>query len=342
MKRAMVTLCLLGLLAPSAASASGGPATPVLGGAGVTASGSPFNYIALAVGPNTLVEQVRRAGGIVESSSLLTGGFGVPGVTSTGSTTGLSADGRTLVLTDLASGYSSIRTRLIVLSTIPALHVRARLALSGFFTVDAISPTGRWLYFTHYRSHAGPTDYEIRAYDLMHLRLLAKPVVDPRHPGEKMTGSPVARIMSADGRWAYTLYQSFSGAPFVHALDTARRTAFCIDLPKLTALDVSSATLALSHSALQIDTGGTPAAAVDTRTFAVSVPSAVPARPQIPHPAVTRGSDSGLPWVLGIGLFTALIALVRVARRRGRIETRDPRSPIEIDVVSTTDLKPGQ
>jgi hypothetical protein len=349
MKRAVVALCLLGLIAPARALAAAGPATPVLGGAGVTSSGSPFNYIALAVGANTLVEQVRRAGGIVASSRLLDGSFGVPGVTLTGSTTGLSADGRTLVLSDLSSGYSSARTRLFALSTTPGLHVRARLQLSGFFTVDAISPTGRWLYFTHYRSPSGPTNYEIRVYDLMHQRLLAKPVVDRRHPDEKMTGAPVARIVSADGRWAYTLYQSFTGAPFVHALDTAGRAAFCIDLPTLNGVDLSSASLALAHAALQIDTGGTPVAAVDTRTFAVSAPrtfaisapSAVQPRPRVRRTAATAGSDSGFVWALGIGLFAATIALVLVMRRRRAIERHAPLPPIEIEVVSTIDRMPS-
>jgi hypothetical protein len=342
MRRAVVvTFLLLGAVAPAGASAAAGPAPPVLGGAGVTVSGSPFNYIALAVGPKTLVERVRRAGGTVESTGVLSGGFGIPGVTLSGVTTGLSADGRTLVLVDLTSGFASTHTRLVVLETVPQLHVRTRIELPGYFAVDAISPTGRWLYFTHYRLGSGPSDYEIRAYDLMHRQLLAKPVVDPRHPDEKMTGVPAARIMSADGRWAYTLYQSFTGAPFVHALDTAGRTAFCIDLPQLNGQDVTSATLALSHGALQIDTGGTPAALMDTRTFAVSVPSAVPPRPQPRRATTTGGGASFLLWALGIGLSAVLIALVLVARRRRRTGWRE-RSSIHIDIASRIDPVPDR
>jgi hypothetical protein len=334
MRRAVVVLlCLIGLLAPAGALASAGPAAPVLGGAGVTVSGSPFNYIALAVGPNTLVEQVLRAGGTVESSGLLRGGFGVPGVTLNGSTTGLSADGRALVLTDLTSGYASRRTHLIVLDTVPQLHVRARIVLPGFFTIDAISPTGHWLYLTHYRSPSNPTDYEIRAYDLTRRRMLAEPIVDPRHPREKMTGTPIARIMSPGGRWAYTLYQSFTGAPFVHALDTAGRTAFCVDLPQLNNLDLSGATLALSHGTLQIDTSGTAAAVMNTRTFAVTVPSAVSVPDaQQPQPQRRRsaiaGGGTGLLWPLGIGVSAALIALTVLARHRGQVQARARRSPI--------------
>ena len=44
-----------------------------------------------------------------------------------------------------------------------------------------------------------------------------------------MSGIPVTRMPSMDGRWAYTLYDNGRHS-FVHALDTARRTAVCIDL----------------------------------------------------------------------------------------------------------------
>jgi hypothetical protein len=41
----------------------------------------------------------------------------------------------------------------------------------------------------------------------------------------------VARTSGSDGRWAYTLYARRGDEPFVHALDTVKREAFCIDLP---------------------------------------------------------------------------------------------------------------
>lgn len=53
-----------------------------------------------------------------------------------------------------------------------------------------------------------------------------------RLEGERdMGGEPIGRASSADGRWAYTLYVRRGHEPFVHALDTARREAFCVDLP---------------------------------------------------------------------------------------------------------------
>jgi hypothetical protein len=48
-----------------------------------------------------------------------------------------------------------------------------------------------------------------------------------------MRGNPLTRTTSPGGRWAYTLYDGAGGTPFVHALDTSRRTAHCIDLPAL-------------------------------------------------------------------------------------------------------------
>ena len=52
-----------------------------------------------------------------------------------------------------------------------------------------------------------------------------------------MGGEPVARASSTDGRWAYTLYARRGDEPFVHALDTVKREAFCIDLPLRLAYD---------------------------------------------------------------------------------------------------------
>ena len=48
------------------------------------------------------------------------------------------------------SGLPS-HTRLLVLEG-RAMRPRAPVVLPGYFTVDAISPDGRWLYLIHYRS----------------------------------------------------------------------------------------------------------------------------------------------------------------------------------------------
>ena len=73
------------------------------------------------------------------------------------------------------------------------------------------------------------TAYAVRAYDMRARRLFQEPVVDPSEPDEDMSGVPLSRVSDAEGRWAYTLYSGHEH-PFVHALDTERRTAVCIDL----------------------------------------------------------------------------------------------------------------
>jgi hypothetical protein len=195
------------------------------------------------------------------------------------------------------------------------LRPRGRIALPGMVTVDAISPDGRWLYLVDYKD--GNLDrYDVRAYDLERRRMVSKPVVDPREPDMKLQGFPVTRVQSPDGRWAYTLYTG--DKPFIHALDTAGRTAVCIDVPQLTASDGGGARLRLSGNALQVANEGGPIARVDLTTFAVSAPRAAAATgtptPTVAAPA--RSADGGPPWALWALPPVAFGVLAVVARRR--------------------------
>src|SRR5439155_1595266 len=110
---------------------------------------------------------------------------------------------RMLVLAGAISRYPVARTRLLVLDA-RRLRARARIVLPGAFAVDAISPTGRWLYLIHSTSSRDTTRYDVRAYDVPGHHLVAAPVVDPRERDEAMRGLPMTRAVSADGRWAYT------------------------------------------------------------------------------------------------------------------------------------------
>src|SRR5919108_3544622 len=235
----LVAGCAMALMAPTGAWAAGGPVPAVQGGAGISAPGGATSFVAIGVGDRTLVEQVTQRGGGVGRTLTLRGRYGVPGVAYDGSTTGLSADGRTLVLAEVLDRFPVTRTRLVVVRDPRRLRGIQRITLPGFYTVDAIAPSGDWLYLIRYLRRDG-TRYEVRAYDLVRRRLAPAPVVDPREPDEKMQGFPVTRAMSADGRWAYTLYMRPTGAPFIHALDTARRAAACIDLPTPTDSDLSA------------------------------------------------------------------------------------------------------
>ena len=102
---------------------------------------------------------MRRNGGRIDRDLRLHGSFGVPRVAWDGSTTGLSADGGTLVL----ASTTPKPTRLMVLDA-RRLRPIARVSLPGYYAVDAISPDGRWLYFIHYPSVRNVVDYEVRAY----------------------------------------------------------------------------------------------------------------------------------------------------------------------------------
>ena len=303
----MIGSCIVGIAA-SAAQAAGGPVPPVQDGAGVSAPDGHVSYVAVSAGERTIVER-RRPGGAVERSRTLPGAYGVPGVAFDGSATGISADGSTLVLA--AARRVASPTRLIVLDA-RSLRPRATLVLPGYSTVDAISPDGRWLYLIRYRSLNDPNHYEVRAYDLVRRRLLPAPIVDPREPDEKMQGFPVTRTVSADGRWAYTLYSRPDDAPFIHALDTQRRTAACIDLDDVSNEAAGEARLALRGGTLRVEGAAGPLALVDTRTFAVRPPSAALPAPR----AASSGDDGGLPWTLAFVALVPLAGLAVVARRR--------------------------
>jgi hypothetical protein len=311
MRRLFLTgACVLGIAAP-AAQAAGGPVPPVQGGAGVSAPGGSLNYVAVRAGHDTVLLRIRRDAGFVERSRLIAGSYGVPGVAYDGSSTGLSNDERTLVLAAMRGLRS--HTRLLLLDA-RRMRLRGEIVLPGYFTVDAISPDGRWLYFIHYRS-VRDNDYEVRAYDLHRRQLIREPIVDPREPDEKMQGLPMTRTVSADGRWAYTLYGSTDGAPFVHALDTARRTAACIDLDYLTNEDVSEARLALAGTTLRIEGRAGPLALIDTRTFAVRRPAVAAAPPRPAASSATR-DHGGLPWAVALVALVPILGAAVVARRR--------------------------
>jgi hypothetical protein len=265
----VAALCGLGLTLPASAAAAGGPVLPVRGES-IAVPGGGFHYAAFGAGRDTVVRRLTPDGALTAGVIRIAGRYGIPGADFSGATTGLSADGHTLVLGPLWTSGPPRTTRLVVLDT-PRMSARTKIRLPGAWTVDAISPRGRWLYLIHYFASDG-TRYEVRAYDLGRHRLVAKPVVDPREPGEKMTGFPVARVVSPGGRWAYTLYGRPAGEPFVHALDTVGRHAVCIDVPSLSNGDLGEAQLALSPNgtALVIDAGGVSRARVDTRTFSVT------------------------------------------------------------------------
>jgi len=214
---------------------------------------------------------VRIRGGQVIGWRQLRGYFGVPQVALDGTTDGISRDGRTLVLaTPAGAGTPSggATTQFALLDT-KTLRLR-RLTFPGTWSYDAISPDGSVLYLVEYASLGPSVSYKVRAYDMATRRLLAHPIVD-RGIGERlMRGWAVTRQTTSDGRWAYTLYARAKHEPFVHALDTVRRQAYCIDIPlDLTRVEQMGLRLALRGRMLEVRQGSAGVATIDTRTFVV-------------------------------------------------------------------------
>jgi len=307
----VIAACAVGLLVPESAFAGGGPVAPVLGGAGVSTAGGTVNYVAVGAGRDTVVERVRREDGTVERAARLDGRYGVPGAAYDGTTTGLSADESTLVLAERSNALT--RTRLVVLDT-RTLGVRKRITLPEFVSVDAISPDGRTLYVLRYpKARAGGLTYDVMALDLRTGQLRGEPIMDPREPDEQMGGMPLRRVMSPDGRWAYTLYSGEEN--FVHALDTLKGEARCIDLP---GGDLSAQALELDGSTLRVGSLAT----IDLRTFETveATPTQAPRATATPAPADPGGG--GVPWLpvaLGIAVLGG-VALLLSARRPEPVE----------------------
>ena len=88
-----------------------------------------------------------------------------------------------------------------------------------------------------------------------------------------MRGYPIARATSPGGAWVYTLYTKVPGSAvtFVHALNAAGRSAFCVDLPAWTGgEDIWNARLEVKGNVLTVrDGSGKAFARIDMRTLRV-------------------------------------------------------------------------
>ena len=262
-------LVVAGLAVIAAATAhaqKGGPATVAVlrGGHGVVSPDGKMRYVAVPTDRHTVVSFVRTRGGKVVRWRTLTGSYGVPLVGLDGTTDGVSGDGHTLVL----ASPGPQTTRFALMDT-RSTRVRD-VTLRGTWSYDAISPDGSILYLIQYTSLGASPAYKVRAYDLAARRLFARAIVDSDIGERLMRGWALTRRTSSDGRWAYTLYARAKREPFVHALDTVKRRAYCIDLP----LDLKRAAqihlrLALRGDRLDVRQGRVSLARIDTKTFAV-------------------------------------------------------------------------
>jgi hypothetical protein len=223
----MRTTLLIGLVAAgvaAGAATAAGP-TPGFAPAGVVGPRSTVRYVAVPRNGTTFVKAVRVGDNRMLRSTTLRREYGVPMVAFDGTAGGLARDGKTLVLETTGS---QTLTRFAVLST-QTLKVRQSFALRGWWGYDAISPDGKTLYLIQVLPATDTIRYLVRAYDLGLRQLVKGAIADKSEPGA-MAGYPVSRATTADGTWAYTLYQRPNAQPFVHALNTRERRAICVDL----------------------------------------------------------------------------------------------------------------
>jgi hypothetical protein len=298
---------------PGTASGAGIPVS-TSASTGVTSLDGELRYATVGASGGTVALRVETVGGEVDRSTYLDEAFGVPAVAADGTSGGLSGDGRTLVLTQPRRDFPQHASAFAVLDA-ERLKVRDEITLQGDFSFDAISPDGRLMYLIRYTDRRDTTDYEVRAYDAVEGRLLPDPIVDPDEPDEAMTGWPLTRAVSPDGRWAYTLYNSFERGhpPFIHALDTEGATAQCIDLDTLSYGDDRLWRLNLEPSpdgaTLDVTERGDAVLSVDLASFEVTEPVEDAA----------ASSPSGDPQYAAIAFgAVAIAALLLVGRHRWR------------------------
>jgi hypothetical protein len=298
----------LALLWPAAGRSDGLPVPLDTTRSGVAPPSGGSRFFALPAGRETLAFRLDEGGTRIERLLRLPGDFAVPAVALDGSTGGLSADGRTLVLIEPRQGFPRARTRFAVLDA-NRLRLVNRIDLDGDFSFDAISPDGSTIYLVEYTDRGDPTSYEVRAYELAPGRLQSTPIVDSDTAEIAMRGYPVARVASPDGRWQYTLYDGAGAMPFVHALDTVDQNSVCIAAPPLEGVKSSRLhdSLSLSQGELTIEPRGLgPVAGIDTASFEVTD---------------LRGGDPGPALALALLAAAALLALgvallARTRRRR--------------------------
>ena len=312
------------LLCGGGTAYAAGPSPGVLFGGGGTTWGG-LRYVALPAPGGTTLAKIDAANGSVNSSRTLPGRWGIPLVAVDGSTGGVSAGGRTLVLAQPPGArLLPARSRFAIVDPV-GMRLRRVITLEGAFFFDAISPDGRTLYLIQHTSAQHVFSYTVRSYDLRTGRLGRRAIVDKSELNERMAGYPLSRATSADGVWAYTLYQKPHGSMFVHALNTRTATAHCVNIPPLSQSE--PLTLSLSGARLDVVASGKVLASMDTRTFRVRAGHALPppAASREAHPTAAAGAGDSQVVVLAltaVGVVVAGAFAAVLVRRRSRTAAR--------------------
>jgi hypothetical protein len=298
----------------STAGAAGGPLFNDSGGLRGVLTPSGYRYV--TIDERNVVLLVRIAPDQhVAAYRPLPGRYTIPAVAMDRTTSGLSADGKTLILVQPRFRFGRHHTRFLIMS-LPGMHVRSAVTLRGDFTFDAMAPDASLLYFIQYQSKRDPTRYQVRAFDTEGGNLVPGAIVDKSEPGEEMRGYPISRVTSADGRYAYTLYDGGGNTPFVHVLDTIGVKAHCVDLDELAGRqDIYSFRLRREPGEnVAVVLRGSPFLVVEETSFRV-----VDRATESP-----ASEDHGTPWkpiALAAAVLITLAALFVFALRRRRPAT---------------------
>jgi hypothetical protein len=203
--------------------------------AGVPASSWRVLYSTHPSGASTVVRAIDPIDGSVLREISVAGAWRLPTVGLARLPGGLSADGRTLVLEATTAAGTGASTRFAIVATEDESAPRV-IMLPGRLDFDALSPDGTLLYVIE---HLTRSDYLVRQVDVASGQLAAGAILDKRNVDERMAGYAAIQLAGADG-WVYTVYRG-QGGDFIHALDTQRGLAVCIDLPGSDQADEASA-----------------------------------------------------------------------------------------------------
>ena len=154
-------LVLLALaICPASASGDGLPVTSTAGYSGVTNPAGDLLYATVQLERGTMVLRIETDSGKLDRSRDMRRPVAVPVVAFDGTASGLSADGRTLLLMRPQTRPRPDTTTFAVLDP-ESLGRQQEVTLDGYFSFDAISSDGRVVYLIRYTDPPDLTAYEI-------------------------------------------------------------------------------------------------------------------------------------------------------------------------------------
>jgi protein MpaA len=346
------TALVLGGAAPAVAGGFSYTQMPPLGG--VALPGSPYRFQTVTVGRRhrlTIVEQVRRHGGLLGRRWLLPGAWHLSAPAYDREGTGLAAHAPVLVVKRYGMPrHAGLRshTDLTFLFTGPYRpHGSAPIrpaTLPGDYTVQAVSPDGEFVYLSHnlsLNSPRGPrftlVPYSVRAHMLL-------PGNDIRANGEILSGSAIARTQDVSGHRVYTLYADPLGRRgrfYVLALDTVHAGLAAVELPQLRDtenpllldlhLSPSGHVLAIrKRSARQWVDHETTVARIDLR----KLPTAASHRPPPPTATASAATSAAEAVAGSLGSFSHVIGESRQGRPIEMREVGDLALPMRLLVFA--------